>query len=499
MQYRKSLISAIVMVVTTCVSTYAAQNSGLQDPEKSVFLIRTFRQEYNYVTPWKLESMSQSSGTVFVIGNNMILTNAHNVSDYKFLELRKENTADRYRAKVLFVGHDCDLAVLSVEDKSFFDGTTPLELSGLPKVNSTVSTYGFPMGGDRISVTEGVVSRIESDIYAHSGADGHLVIQTDAAINPGNSGGPVIQNGKVVGVAFQGLQDADNIGYMIPTTVIKHFLKDIEDGKYDGYGSMGLMFFKGLHNESYRKYLKVPAGQDGLVVLGTLLNSSVESILQKNDVLTKIDEYNIDNDGMIMIEGMRQSLSEAIEAKQIGEKLNLTFYRQGELKTATATIALNRPIFEQALLYDQPPPYECYAGLVFIKATRNFLESWGPRWPRDIPFYLKYLFANSTEINKDPKMKEYVVLSAILADEINSYASPYKNQVLEEINGRKIYSLNDVSEAFKNPNGDFYTLKFMGDNRILPVEVKKAQQRQPEILRKYGLDPNEAERLEVTQ
>ncbi len=125
------------------------------------------------------------------------------------------------------------------------------------------------MGGDRISVTEGVVSRIESDIYAHSGADDHLVIQTDAAINPGNSGGPVIQNGKVVGVAFQGLQEADNIGYMIPTTVIKHFLKDIQDGKYDSFGSMGVMFFPGLHNESYRNYLKVPNDQDGLVVLST--------------------------------------------------------------------------------------------------------------------------------------------------------------------------------------------------------------------------------------
>jgi S1-C subfamily serine protease len=497
MQYIKIIVLSVIAVLFSCSYSYASQAAGLQEPEKSVFLIVTVHQEFNYVTPWKQENMSQSSGTCFVIANNIILTNAHNVSDCRFVELHKENLAKPFHARVVFVGHDCDLAVLTVEDKSFFDDTVPLEFSEIPKVNSTVSTYGFPMGGDRISVTEGVVSRIESDTYAHSGADDHLVIQTDAAINPGNSGGPVIQNGKVVGVAFQGLQEADNIGYMIPTTVIKHFLKDIQDGKYDGFGSLGVMFFPGLHNESYRGYLKIPPDQGGLVVLGTLLNSSVESVLQKGDVLTKIDDYNIDNDGMIFIHGLRLSISEAIETKQIGETLNLTFYRQGELKTATATIALNRPIFEQARLYDQPPPYVCFAGLVFIKATRNFLETWGPRWPRDIPFYLKYLFAHSMDINDEPQRKEYVVLSAVMADEINSYANQFKSQIVEEINGRKIYSLKDVSDAFKNTSEDFYTIKFMGDNRILPIEVKKAQQRQQEILRKYEILP--AERLEVTQ
>ena len=101
------------------------------------------------------------------------------------------------------------------------------------------------------------------DTYAHTGADSHLVIQTDAAINPGNSGGPVMQDGKVVGVAFQGLRQADNIGYMIPTTVIRHFLADINDGKYDGFGSLGVMLYPGLHNPSYKDYLKVPAGPAG--------------------------------------------------------------------------------------------------------------------------------------------------------------------------------------------------------------------------------------------
>ncbi|MHC4297576.1 MAG: S1C family serine protease, partial [Planctomycetota bacterium] len=237
MRCHKLIFVAALVLSVESLSLGSSQNAGLSRPHEAVILIRSVKQDFDYVTPWKRAPLSRISGSGFVVAGNSILTNAHNVSNSRYVELRKENVASRYVARVVFVGHDCDLAMLTVDDPSFFEGTRALELAGIPKVNSTVSTYGFPVGGNRISVTEGVVSRIEMDTYVHSGADKHLAIQTDAAINPGNSGGPVIQDGKVVGVAFQGLTGAENIGYMIPTTVIRHFLEDVEDGKYDAFGS----------------------------------------------------------------------------------------------------------------------------------------------------------------------------------------------------------------------------------------------------------------------
>ncbi|KPK37143.1 MAG: hypothetical protein AMJ65_15305 [Phycisphaerae bacterium SG8_4] len=479
-----------------CTSLSSSLRAGLSRPHESVILIRSVKQDFDHVTPWKRAPLSRISGSGFVVAGNKILTNAHNVSNSRYVELRKENIARRFVARVVFVGHDCDLAMLAVDDASFFEGTAALELAGIPEVNSTVSTYGFPVGGDRISVTEGVVSRIEMDTYVHTGADKHLVIQTDAAINPGNSGGPVIQDGQVVGVAFQGLTEADNIGYMIPTTVIRHFLKDVEDGRYDGFGSMGTIFYPGLHNPSYRDYLQVPPEEDGVVVLDTVMHSSLESVLKPADVMTRIDDYNIDNDGTVVIHGLRLSISEVVEAKQIGETTELTFYRQGKRMTATATIALNRPIFEQARQYDRPPPYVCFAGLVFVPATRNFLETWGRQWPRDIPFYLRYLFAHSMKLNADRQRKEYVVLSAIMSDEINSYADPFKSQVVDSISGVKIHGLDDVQKAFEQTTEKFYEITFMGNNRILPIDAEKARLRHEPILKKYRI-PAEA-RMETS-
>jgi S1-C subfamily serine protease len=168
-----------IPLLTTCAvygNSSVSQSAGLQDPDKPVVLIRSVRQDFGYVTPWKRSHMTRGSG--LIINGKKILTNAHNVSNYRYIKLAKKNVAQRYPA------------LLTVDDASFFDGTTLLEPAGILKVNSTVSTYGSPVGGDRISVTEGIVSRIETDTYSHSVYGRHLVIQTDAAINPANVGDP---------------------------------------------------------------------------------------------------------------------------------------------------------------------------------------------------------------------------------------------------------------------------------------------------------------------
>lgn len=476
----------LVFICVICVCNIC-KAAGLGGMEKSVVMIRSAGQEFDFVTPWKPKAMAQGTGSGFIIEGNKILTNAHNVSNNKYLELVKEGVAKRYPAKAAFIGHDCDLAVLTVDDKSFFDDTAALELAELPGVNTAVETYGFPMGGRRISVTKGIVSRIQMDTYSHTGADSHLVIQTDAAINPGNSGGPVIQDSKVVGVAFQGLRQADNIGYMIPTTVIRHFLADINDGKYDGFGSLGVMLYPGLHNPGYKDYLNVPADQQGIVVIETIMHSSVESILEPGDVLTQIDQYAIDNDGRVEIYGLKLDMSEVVETKQIGQTVELAFYRNGKPMKATAKVSLNRPVFEIARQYDIEPQYVCFAGLVFVPASRNYLESWGPEGIKNLPFNLRYLFSNSTQLNKDRARKEYVVLSEIMPDEINAYAGPFKSQVVKSINGTTIEGLEDVWKAFDKPPEDFYTIMFMGVDRPLILDAKKAHALQSKILTKYDI------------
>jgi len=490
MRCRKIGLFAIIIDVLLCElvgGTTAFAQAGQRTLDRSVVMIRSVQQEFDYVTPWKQAAVAHGIGSGFVISGRRILTNAHNASNYKYVEVRKEYEARRYPAKVAFIGHDCDLAILTMDDDSFFNDMVPLEFGTIPKVNTTVQTYGFPLGGRRISVTEGVVSRIQMDVYAHTRADSHLVVQTDAAINPGNSGGPVLQNGKVVGVAFQGLREAENIGYLIPTTVIQHFLTDIEDGRYDGFGSVGFAFFPGLHSRSYADYLKVPPGQQGIVILSTLMHSSVENVLQAGDVITRIDDFDIDNDGMIEIYGLRLHMAEAIERKQMGENIELTFYRSGELNKTTAVAALNKPILPYWRQYDADPRYEVFAGLAFVPVSRNFLETWGRNWITDIPYYLRYLFSDSDQLNTDRDRKEYVVLSEILPDEVNSYSGGFRSKVVETVNGLDIHGLSDLRDAFAKSRDGFCIIRFMGATAPLILDSAKANEHHPNIMAKYQI------------
>ncbi|MFM8763421.1 MAG: S1C family serine protease [Spartobacteria bacterium] len=269
---------------------------------KSLVRIEATSQEPNYKTPWSPGDVTSGVGAGFVVDGKRIMTNAHVVSNARFLTVSKEGDPNPYLAQVLHIAHDCDLALLGVENPDFFKGTAPLEFGGIPQIESVVSAYGYPVGGTRLSVTRGIVSRIDFQPYSHSGMDSHLAIQIDAAINPGNSGGPVMQNSKVVGVAFQGYSGdvAQNVGYMIPTPVIHRFLKDVEDGRYDHYVDLALTY-RNLFNPAARSALGLKDENTGVQVCSVYSGGASDGIVKPGDVILQIDGHTVSSDGMIAV------------------------------------------------------------------------------------------------------------------------------------------------------------------------------------------------------
>jgi len=161
----------------------------------SVVKIYSTAREFNYQIPWCPPITEQYYGSGFVIEGNLILTNAHVVADASFIEVQSATSNERYEAFVKVIGHDCDLAILEVEDPDFFIGKEPLTISNeIARQEDEVQVYGFPMGGNGLSVTRGIISRIELHYYVHAQAL-LLISQIDAPINPGNSGGPVMAGG----------------------------------------------------------------------------------------------------------------------------------------------------------------------------------------------------------------------------------------------------------------------------------------------------------------
>ncbi|SCO64979.1 serine protease DegP, putative [Plasmodium vivax] len=239
-----------------------AQSGGADDGEagalrkiyKGVVKLYVDITEPSLETIWSNSPPKRVSGSGFVIEGGLILTNAHNVAYSTRILVRKHGCSKKYEAAVLHVAHEADMALLTVADGSFYEDVSALELGPLPSLRDDVITVGYPSGGDKLSVTKGIVSRIEVQYYRHSNSR-LLLTQIDAPMNPGNSGGPALVKGKVAGICFQLLKMANNTSYIIPTPVIKHFLMDLHrSGKYNGYPSLGVKYLP-LDNDNLRRLL----------------------------------------------------------------------------------------------------------------------------------------------------------------------------------------------------------------------------------------------------
>jgi S1-C subfamily serine protease len=449
---------------------------------ESLVRIEGTSQEPDYKTPWSPGEVVSGVGAGFVIDGDRIMTNAHVVSNARFLTVSKEGDPKPYTARVLHIAHDCDLALLKVDNVEFFNGTSPLEFGALPEIESVVSVYGYPIGGKRLSVTRGIVSRIDFQTYSHSGMDSHLTIQIDAAINPGNSGGPVMQDGKVVGVAFQGYSGdvAQNVGYMIPVPVVERFLKDVEDGKYDRYIDLAISY-QNLFNPAARRALGLEDDDSGVMVGAVYGGGSSDGILKPGDVLLEIDGYRIASDGSIRLQNGVVPFTEVVERKFRGEKVNLVILRDRKKQNISIPLDDPWPFTLQSNAYDEKPRFVIYGGLVFQPVDRNFLHDHGPSNQR-----LNYSFDFFVEDGIYRDREELVVLSNILPDPVNANANDFRYSLINEINGRKIRTLRDVAEAFAKPE-DYYVIKTADVGPPIVFERKAVEAARENILTRYGI------------
>ncbi|CAN5362790.1 S1C family serine protease [soil metagenome] len=445
----------------------------------------------DYRTPWNPGRPAGGSGTGFLVGKNQFLTNAHVVSNSSRVLLRKVGDPQPYPANILHIAHDADLAMLEVEDPSAFEGVIPLEINDLPKLDTTVTVIGYPVGGERISVTRGIVSRIDFRPYSHSGVDSHLTVQIDAAINPGNSGGPVLQDEQVVGVAFQGYSGAvaQNVGYMIPTPVIKRFLEDVEDGSYDHYVDLSLADFP-LVNPAQRRALGLPEkyfGQ-GVMVGNVDTEGSTGGTVQNGDVLLAINGNPIASNGFIEILGETVNMNEIVERKFAGDQIALTIWRDGKEQEATITLKRFLPYLITANQYDSQPQYIVYAGLVFQPLDRNLIAAHNIQ-SETVRYWFNY-FVSEKLYRERPQP---VIFTTFLPDAINSEIGGYVDAVVESVNGTEITDIKTMFEALKAAEEDdshFITIKLLGEGRPILLKKDRIEEANLRISEKYGIrDP----------
>lgn len=466
----------------TPAPTTAPKLSQAQSIYGSIVRIEAATQVPDYREPWKAGRFSGGIGTGFLIAPNKFLTNAHVVSNARRLLITVHGSPRKHPARILHIAHDCDLALLEVVDPTPFLAMQPLDIGEVPQLESQVRVIGYPVGGNRISVTRGVVSRIDFNAYSHTRSDQHLVVQIDAAINPGNSGGPVLQDGHVVGVAFQGLRSADNTGYMIPTPVIRRFLKDIEDGSYDHYVDLGISDFP-LFNPAMRKKLGLSQNAPGVLVARVTPDGPCDGSLEVNDILTSINGHAVDAAGNILIGGEKVNMNEVVERKFAGDTITLSLIREGKAIEKTITLKTFPPSRIYSVQYGVKPRFTTFAGLVMQPLDRNLYAAHSFTNTR-----VRRLFAHYLDEAIFKEREDIVILTRILADPVNTHVSGHVGTAIESINGEKIKSLKQA-HALLHPDTppEFFVIKCEGIERPIIIPGDKAATASQRTQSNYGI------------
>jgi S1-C subfamily serine protease len=434
-----------------------APPAALENSVVKIFSTMRFPDPFK---PWTKQAPSEATASGVVIEGRRILTNAHAVLYASQVQVQANAAGDKVSATVLAIAPGIDLAILQLDDPAFFDTHQPVaRASKLPQIKDPVLAYGFPAGGSSLSITKGIVSRIEFASYNYPVSG--LRIQIDAAINPGNSGGPAIAGEKMIGLAFSRAGgDTQNIGYIIPNEEVELFLKDVASGHYVGKPSL-YDDLQTLENPALRDFLKLDKSVEGMVVHRPD-KTDASYPLKEWDVITRIGDTPIDNQGMVKIDkDLRVNFAYMIQKVVKDDKLPLTVVRAGKPLKIELPVSAQRPTLA-ADLHGEYPSYFVYGPIVFSRATRQFLSLFENNANLlRVLGYVKSPLVTRVFDTPTPELEELVIISSPFFPHklANGYSNP-TGSVVYSVNGTLIKSLAHLVAVLRDLKDPFVTLEF---------------------------------------
>jgi S1-C subfamily serine protease len=492
-------------------------------PNDSVVKVYVTSNSYNYKIPWAAPTQQQSYGSGFIIEGKRIVTNAHVVSEGNFVQVRKAGSSTKYEAKIKRILHDVDLAILEISDvknvdsktEEFFENTKPLILGPTPHVGDTVRAYGFPWGGNEMSLTKGVVSRVEMGNVAHtrgyvnnvSISSNVLSCDMDTAITNGNSGGPVMaipgdnfaglnvayKEAVVVGVVFQGYSGKEG-GYMIASEVLKRAIALDDIGETLRIPCLGIVT-QILENPSLRKSLGLMGSMQkntGMVKMADPSNVTILGCVENNNdsinckVFIQPDKVEI-VDGSKKIEGgiMVTRVGDLSTVKDVLKKRDVLLeiddfkigangtieFRKGERTSWTYCIgrkclgeSVTLKFFRNGCIYTYTLPLDktkgdiCHFGQKEHEVKPEFLLKSGFVFqPLTLNLCTDLRFGSDVEASlldyKSNTNPGYVLMTKVLQNE-STTGYDMNNQIVKMVNGKNIHTMMDLIDAFKEKSVD---------------------------------------------
>lgn len=450
--------------------------------ERSVVTLDVTRKEYDYFQPWSRRARAVGKVGI-VIGPRQILTTGRDLQDLTLIRVQKGGRGRWWDAEVEWVDYLANVALITVGDEAFWTGLEPVELAESIPARPTATILRW--SGGTLDMRKAEFSRFGVTNPGFTDA-AHVYLELSVELGGAGWGEPVAIGREVIGLVFSQL---GSVSQVLPAPFIRSVLEARQEGGYRGLGYFDFTWQPTENPETHR-YLGLPGEPRGVVVIEVPRKSGVVPALQPRDLILEVEGFDVDiqgdyldpDYGHLMLENL------ATRNKRAGDSVRLKIWRE----EAERTVDYVLPRAEDAARlvpeapYDQEPSYVLLGGLILQPLTRNYLRTWGQDWEHRAPFRLAY-FRNE---EPSPERPRIVILSLVLPDIYNLGYQDVRNLVLERVNGRRVSSLTELTEALQDAPDGFHLLDFMKGDSLQRIvldadQLDAATRRVQEV---YGIE-----------
>ncbi len=452
----------------------------------SLLKVNVTMQPWNQRIPWQKTSPSSRRGLGVLLEGNRILVTAQMVADATYIELEKADTGYRLPAKVKAVDYDANLALLEPAQAvdGFFSGLKPMAVETNARIGDALQAWQLDRAGELI-LTPVTINKILTSRYVLE-TSFFLVYEAIGIIrSEANSFTlPVIKNGKLAGLLLN-YDSKNQSASVLPGPIIAHFLKDMADGNYQGFPSLGVEYQQTL-DEQFREYLGMTKGQSGVYISNVAKGGSAENIgVKEGDIILDMNGHPVDARGDYKDEQFgRLNMSHIVRGQSfVGDTVKIKVLREGkeQMLIGKLTRKAAKDFVVPPYLFDKGANFLVMGGLIFQELSLPFLQSFGAEWETSAPLRLTFIARHTEEYEKQGKRK-IVFLAGVLPTRSTQGYDRLGGLIITQVNGKPINDLTDLDSAFKEPQDSLHKIEFEESPKVIWLDTIVAESDNTKLL-----------------
>ncbi len=480
----KKFISIPLLLAFMCSALFAEKKTSPAASiesavNTSLLKVNVTMQPWNQRIPWQKASPSSRRGLGVLLEGNRILVTAQMVADATYIELEKADTGYRLPAKVKAVDYDANLALLEPAQAvdGFFSGLKPMAVETNARIGDALQAWQLDRAGELI-LTPVTINKILTSRYVLE-TSFFLVYEAIGIIrSEANSFTlPVIKNGKLAGLLLN-YDSKNQSASVLPGPIIAHFLKDMADGNYQGFPSLGVEYQQTL-DEQFREYLGMTKGQSGVYISNVAKGGSAENIgVKEGDIILDMNGHAVDARGDYKdAQFGRLNMSHIVRGQAfVGDTVKIKVLREGKEQVLEGKLTRKaaKDFVVPPYLFDKGSNFLVMGGLIFQELSLPYLQSFGAEWESNAPLRLIFIARHTDEYEKQGR-KKIVFLAGALPTRSTQGYERLGGLIITEVNGKPVNDLSDLDSAFKAPQEGLHKIEFEEAPKVIWLDAIMAE------------------------